>query len=222
MPSKQETTSAALSPSPVPALPALAPMLAEYTGIAHERADAAKHRAAILATAREMLGGADVHEVTMKEVARRVGIGQGTLYRKFPTKAHLAGAILSEDMLQIDAALQRRHRSGGSAADLLAWFADRMARFAAERADLIATSMTKENQGPGWYEHTAPVQWLLQTLAALFAAAEGAATPSAGLERARIVLPQLLFPGDVALPAARKAYRQRVQRLVALLAAGDA
>jgi len=204
--------------SPLPDLPELGPMLADYAGNPHERADAARHRAAILAAAREMMRGASVHDVTMKEIARRVGIGQGTLYRKFPTKAYLAAAILAEDLLEIDAALHARAADGDG--ELLFWFVDRMARFAGGHADLIATSMTKENKRPGWYEHTAPVQWLLTTLARLFVAAGGAGDEARGLKPAQMLLPHLLFPGDMATPAAQAAYRQRLQDLTRLLVAG--
>src|SRR3954470_17390652 len=56
------------------------------------RADAARNRERILDAARAAfseLGGG----VQMEDVARRAGVGVGTLYRHFPTKAALVGAL---------------------------------------------------------------------------------------------------------------------------------
>lgn len=59
------------------------------------RADAARNRMRVLAAAREVFGelGPDAR---MEEVARRAGVGVGTLYRRFPTKEALLDALISE------------------------------------------------------------------------------------------------------------------------------
>jgi AcrR family transcriptional regulator len=59
------------------------------------RADAARNRRRVLAAAREVFGefGPDAR---MEEVSRRAGVGVGTLYRHFPTKAALLDALVSE------------------------------------------------------------------------------------------------------------------------------
>lgn len=63
---------------------------------APRRKDAQRNREAILAAARELFAeGADV---PMYEVARRAGVGQGTLYRNFPDRRDLAAALLLEEM----------------------------------------------------------------------------------------------------------------------------
>lgn len=57
------------------------------------RADAARNRAAIIGAAAEVLAeqgrGADV-----REIARRSGVGMGTLYRHFPTKEDLLTTVV--------------------------------------------------------------------------------------------------------------------------------
>jgi AcrR family transcriptional regulator len=58
------------------------------------RSDARRNREAILDVARELF--ADSPEFPLSEVARRAGVGQGTLYRHFHDRADLAAAILDE------------------------------------------------------------------------------------------------------------------------------
>jgi len=59
------------------------------------RADAARNRAKILDAAREVFSehGRDAQ---MDEIARRAGVGVGTVYRNFPTKQSLAIAIVEQ------------------------------------------------------------------------------------------------------------------------------
>lgn len=59
-----------------------------------QRRDARDNRAAILDAARELF--ADSADVAMCQVARRAGVGQGTLYRHFPSRGALAAEILDE------------------------------------------------------------------------------------------------------------------------------
>ncbi|MEV6848984.1 helix-turn-helix domain-containing protein [Actinoplanes sp. NPDC051411] len=65
------------------------------------RADARRNYEALLAAARELFAelGADA---PLEEVARRAGVGQATLYRRFPTREHLFVAILQERVDLLD------------------------------------------------------------------------------------------------------------------------
>ena len=65
------------------------------------RRDARDNRAAIVAAARELL--ADSADLVMCQVARRAGVGQGTLYRNFPSRSALAADILDEHVDRIAA-----------------------------------------------------------------------------------------------------------------------
>ena len=57
-----------------------------------QRRDARDNRAAILDAARELF--ADSADVAMVQVAKRAGVGQGTLYRHFPNRSALAAELL--------------------------------------------------------------------------------------------------------------------------------
>jgi AcrR family transcriptional regulator len=61
------------------------------------RADAQENRDRVLAAARELFA-ADGLSVTMREVARRAGVGPATLYRRFPTKHDLMLAAFHDEM----------------------------------------------------------------------------------------------------------------------------
>jgi AcrR family transcriptional regulator len=61
------------------------------------RADAARNRARILDAARAAFAESGL-DVGVEEIARRAGVGKGTLYRRFPTKEALVRAIF-EDLL---------------------------------------------------------------------------------------------------------------------------
>jgi AcrR family transcriptional regulator len=61
-----------------------------------ERADAARNRERILCTARRLFDERGAGCVSMDEVAVAAGVGKGTLFRRFGSKASLAAAVLSE------------------------------------------------------------------------------------------------------------------------------
>lgn len=59
------------------------------------RADAARNRARVLEVAYETFA-ADGLAVPIDEIARRAGVGAGTVYRHFPTKEALFQAVMAE------------------------------------------------------------------------------------------------------------------------------
>jgi AcrR family transcriptional regulator len=66
------------------------------------RADAADNRARIIAAAREAV--ATEGEVRLNAIAKRAGVGQGTLYRHFPTRDDLLAEVYREDVGELVAA----------------------------------------------------------------------------------------------------------------------
>jgi AcrR family transcriptional regulator len=77
------------------------------------RADARRNFEAILASARESFAdnGADA---SLEEIARRAGVGIGTLYRNFPARSDLINAVYVEE-------LEDLCRTADDFADLPAW-----------------------------------------------------------------------------------------------------
>jgi AcrR family transcriptional regulator len=62
-----------------------------------ERADAARNRQHLLATAREMLAEQGPDKLTMDGLAERAGLGKGTVFRRFGTRAGIFAALLDDD-----------------------------------------------------------------------------------------------------------------------------
>ncbi|HZG64870.1 MAG TPA: helix-turn-helix domain-containing protein, partial [Rubrobacteraceae bacterium] len=61
-----------------------------------ERRDAAESRRRVLDTARELFEERGVDSVSMHEIGRAAGVGQGTLYRRYEHKGALCSALLFE------------------------------------------------------------------------------------------------------------------------------
>ena len=66
------------------------------------RADAARNRARVLDAARAAFAELGL-DVGVEEIARRAGVGKGTLYRRFPTKEALVRAIFEDILDEIEA-----------------------------------------------------------------------------------------------------------------------
>jgi polyketide synthase 12 len=61
-----------------------------------ERADAVRNRQHLLATAREMLAEQAADTLTMDGLAERAGLGKGTVFRRFGTRAGIFQALLDD------------------------------------------------------------------------------------------------------------------------------
>ena len=73
-----------------------------------ERADAARNRLHLLTTARQMLAEQGPARLTMDGLAERAGLGKGTVFRRFGTRAGIFQALLDDD----ERAFQQRVLSG--------------------------------------------------------------------------------------------------------------
>jgi AcrR family transcriptional regulator len=102
---------------------------------ARRRADATENRARIIEAARaEIAGDADIR---LNAVAQRAGVGQGTLYRHFPTRADLLAEVYRadvDDLVAAAATLLERH---DPLTALRAWF-DRVAEYAQVKRGVFA------------------------------------------------------------------------------------
>jgi AcrR family transcriptional regulator len=78
-----------------------------------KRADALRNYEKLVAAAREAFTEAD-RSASLEDVARRAGVGIGTLYRNFPTRADLVQAVYVDEVEALS-------RSAGELADLEPW-----------------------------------------------------------------------------------------------------
>ncbi len=76
--------------------------------MANERADAARNRAVLIDTAREMLTDVGIEQITMDALAERSGLGKGTVFRRFGTRSGIFMALLGDG----ERAFQKRVLSG--------------------------------------------------------------------------------------------------------------
>jgi AcrR family transcriptional regulator len=99
------------------------------------RADARRNRAQLLRVAKEAFA-ADGLSVPLDEIARRAGVGPGTLYRHFPTKEALFEAVVHERLRQLvdDGRVLSCADDPGSA---LLEFIDRLVAEAVPKRDLV-------------------------------------------------------------------------------------
>src|SRR5271156_2374714 len=99
------------------------------------RADARRNRDRVLEAARTSFG-AEGWDVSLDEIARRAGVGAGTVYRHFPTKEALFEAVVFDRLAELveEARALLDDLDPGSAF----WsFVERLAREGALKRDLV-------------------------------------------------------------------------------------
>ena len=62
-----------------------------------ERADAARNRRLLLATARQIVAAQGADKLTMDGLAERAGLGKGTVFRRFRSRAGIFHALLDDE-----------------------------------------------------------------------------------------------------------------------------
>lgn len=86
------------------------------------RADAQRNRDRIVEVAREVFREQG-YDASLDEVAKRAGVGAGTLYRHFPKRENLVDAIMQSWVDRVNEAADRSLAREGSPRDLLLrWF----------------------------------------------------------------------------------------------------
>jgi AcrR family transcriptional regulator len=102
---------------------------------APRRADAQLNRERILQTARDLVRRPG--ELKLNAVAKACGIGQGTLYRHFPTREDLLAEVYRHEVDELVAAAPQLLRQRQPLDALAAWF-DRVAAYARVKRDVFA------------------------------------------------------------------------------------
>jgi len=118
----------------------------------HERADAARNRARILAAAAGLVHERGIESVSMDDVARAASVGAGTLYRRFGDRAGLALALLDEHTRTFQDALISGPPPlgpGATAAERLTAFGDGYLDLLERHADVLCVAAPRGSDAPG-------------------------------------------------------------------------
>jgi AcrR family transcriptional regulator len=99
------------------------------------RADARRNRARVLEAARAAFG-AEGSDVSLDAIARRAGVGAGTVYRHFPSKEALFAAVVVDRMGEL-ADEARALSDDPDPGRAFSSFVERLAREGARKRDLV-------------------------------------------------------------------------------------
>jgi AcrR family transcriptional regulator len=99
------------------------------------RADAEINRDRILEAARAVIVGDE--ELRLNAIAKAAGVGQGTLYRHFPTREHLLAEVYRHDVDELVAAAPALLADHDPVEALARWF-DRVADYARVKRGVFA------------------------------------------------------------------------------------
>lgn len=102
------------------------------------RADARRNRARLIAAARELFAEVGTVDAAMNDVARRAGVGPGTLWRHFPNKDALVAEVMAESLDGL-AALGRELRAEPDAAAAVRRWAEALVQHVGRYRGLAAT-----------------------------------------------------------------------------------
>jgi AcrR family transcriptional regulator len=136
----------------------------EETAVRQLRADARRNRERILEAAKEVFAekGADAQ---MDDVARRAGVGVGTVYRHFPNKDVLMGELVTQKFSSITEKAREvldREDAWEGFSELVSWSAGQMATNGALREALRDAGAAYEYAEPARMELEAVVDKLVK------------------------------------------------------------
>ncbi|MCS7088257.1 MAG: TetR/AcrR family transcriptional regulator [Thermoflexales bacterium] len=161
-----------------------------------ERADAAANRKRILRAAERLFAERGVDGVNMVDIARAARVGQGTLYRRFPSKGALCLALLDEQMRAFQNTvldtLNAMAQDNAPWLERLQWFLDALIRFNAMHIPLLRAAQHGVER-PEQFTNSAPFSWERMTVIGLLREAmrRGEISPSCD---ARLIGDLLLAP----------------------------
>jgi len=139
----------------------MGPMTTEISETETERplrADAARNRELILETAAEVFAELGL-DAGYDEIARRAGIGVGTVYRRFPQRAELVQALFESRIQEIVDLAEEAARTT-DAFEGLAWFLERaLEHQVADRGlkEVMAQTISADDHGTIGRERIGPV-----------------------------------------------------------------
>jgi AcrR family transcriptional regulator len=177
------------------------------------RADARRNRELLMAAALEAFTERGADDTSLEEIARRAGVGIGTLYRHFPGRAALLEAVYTDQVAALCQRADELAASQSPAAALAAWMRE-MVEFGATKHNLVSALAAD-------YDKDAPVfsacrDDLLAAATALLTRAQ-----QAGVVRPDVQpLDLLRLSHGVAAATERAADAEQAERLLSLMLTG--
>ncbi|MFD8081608.1 TetR/AcrR family transcriptional regulator [Kitasatospora sp. NPDC059722] len=175
------------------------------------RADARRNREGLLAVAREVFSEQGT-DASLRDVARRAGVGIGTLYRHFPTREALLEAILHSGFEGLRTSADELVEAEPPGVALTRWLEEFALRSGAYRGLPASVMSALHDEGS---ELHASCSAMYQAAARLLAGAQAAGAVRTDVE------PEDLFAAAAAVGwAAEHTDPKRASRILALLNAG--
>ncbi len=183
--------------------------------LAHSRAlrtDARRNHAKLLVAASAIFAAAGP-DAALEEIARRAGVGIGTLYRHFPTREALMGAVVREHILELTDDAQEALAAADPFEALAGWLRAHLA-FSATKRGLVAGIVMLKQTGDS--DFAAACDRMIAALEALVARAQ-----AAGQVRAEVTARDVMhLIGAIAAGAERAADPEMAGRLLEVTLAG--
>jgi AcrR family transcriptional regulator len=111
------------------------------------RADARRNRAALVAAARAEFAER-AHEAAIEDIAKRAGVGVGTLYRHFPRRIDLVEAVYLEEIETLAESAATAAADADPFAGLSTWM-QAYARYAMNKRNLLKELQEAFERDPG-------------------------------------------------------------------------
>lgn len=142
-----------------------------------ERRDAAANRQLLLQTAEELFAERGVANVNMADIALAAGVGKGTLYRRFTSKAELCLGLMNEQMTAFQNEMLGKFRQMNDGCvpymTQLEFFLDALIHFTEKHAPLLCEVQRAGLIQPGIHAEL-PHFWQYMTVNGLLQAAANA------------------------------------------------
>jgi AcrR family transcriptional regulator len=176
------------------------------------RADSLRNRERLIAAGKAAFteAGADV---ALEEIARRAGVGIGTLYRHFPDRGALMAAVYRREVEQLSASATRLLAERPPAAALEAWLHQVIDYMATKR---VIASALQASPGAGAEAYAAGGPALLESLTRLSRAAIASGDIRADVEPEDL----LRLVAGLSFGFDRPDWEPSARRLIAVLMAG--
>ena len=201
-----------MTPDPAPSVqPAPAPPTAPAAQ-QRPRADAVRNRESVLSAATRVFAASDT-EPSMREIARRAGVGVATLYRHFPTRQALVEAVYRDQVVRLSTGARSLLESHPPARALRLWM-DLFADWLATKHGMTDTLLAMVDTGEISLGHSRDE--LLSAIATLLeaGAAAGEIRPDISAEDLAAALLGVLAV------CAKRGQREQAERLLDLLMDG--